>query len=264
MTVSVVIAGVSGERVVSHCVASIRRIATGEDIEIIVLEGAPSSVFRFRAQGIEQATGDRIAVLGDRYEVTPTWLRALRQNCDSAVTGGCVAPGPRLDYWGWCVYLCEYAHISPPVAEGATQQPKLVPGGNVVYSHAIVRRFPPARAKSDLSFHASLIGAAVSVGICPDLEVRFASPPGFSEYVQERFRYSRLIGAEGGIRKAPIALLLPLVMPLRTAAAVVRKRRYRLRFLACLPAIATLGFVQAVGEFAGALSTLARRSPSDL
>jgi hypothetical protein len=254
LTVSIVIAGVSGDRAVDNCVASIRRIAGGQDLEVIVPRGEPHSVFQLRAQGIALATGDRIAVLGDRYEVTSPWLKALFERSAFDVTGGCVAPAASLNYWGWCVYLSEYAHIAPPVTEGATQQPKLVPGGNVLYNGSVVRRFSAAFAGTDLSFHSSLIEAGVSTGIRGDLEVCFAHPPGFSEYVRDRFWFSRTIGAEGGARRLLLAPLLPLVLLFRVGTAVMGKRRYRLRFLVCAPVILLLSAVQSAGEFAGALS----------
>jgi hypothetical protein len=253
MTASIVIAAASGERVASRCVASIRRIPGAENAEIILLPCEQSSIYRTRAEGIERAAGDRIAVLGDRYDVTPAWLHKLLLDDDVAVAAGCIAPGSDLNYLGWCVYFCEYAHVAPPAVSGKTTQPKLVPGGNVVYSREIVRRFPPARATSELSFHASLIGAAATVRLCPELEVRFAIPPGTGEYLRERFNHSQAIGMEGGVRKLLFAPLLPFVVPLRISAAILRGGRYLPRFLPCVPVILLFGLVQAAGEFAGAL-----------
>jgi hypothetical protein len=258
MKVSVVIAAASGERVLSNCVAALRRAAGNEDIELIVLPSEQGKIFQVRGLGIEQAAGDRIAVLGDRYEVTPEWLEALRAS-GWAVTGGCIAPGPGLGYWGWCVYLCEYLHVAPPMEAGIAREAKLVPGGNVSYSREIVRQHPLSRAKSEWSFHASLIEAAASVGHCPALEVRFAGSPGFREYIDERFCLSRAIGAEGGAGKIPIALALPVVLPIRIALTAIRKRRYG-RFLLCLPLIFLVGVVQAVGEFVGAFERPSKKT----
>jgi hypothetical protein len=253
MIVSIVIATASGEGVASRCIASIRRLAGAENAEIIVLPCEQASIFLTRAEGIERATGDRIAILGDRYEVTADWLNAVLRECDLAVASGSVAPGSDLTYWGWCVYFCEYAHVAPPVVPGETTQPKLVAGGNVVYSRAIMQRFPPSGAKNELSFHSSLIGASVKVRLCPELEVRFAMQPGIGEYLQERFHHSQAIGIEGGLFKLVVGPLLPLLVPLRIGAAVLRSGRYLPRFLLCLPVILWFGFVQAAGEFSGAL-----------
>jgi hypothetical protein len=254
LTVSVVIAGVSGDHILNNCVSTVQRIAAGRDLEVITVKGERSSVFRIRMEGIARARGERIAVLGDRYEATPRWLKALFERSSFDVEAGCVAPAANLSYWGWCVYLCEYAHIAPPVTAGPTQQPKLVPGGNVIYSASVIRQHAPAVPTSEQAFHSSLIRSGVNVGICADLEVLFALAPGVSEYVRERYEFSHAIGAEGGVRKALIAPLLPLVLPLRIGAAVAAKRRYRVRFLACLPVILLLSIVQSAGEFAGALT----------
>jgi hypothetical protein len=254
MKVSVVIAGSSGERVLGNCLSSVRSSGI-EDVELVVLPCDQAKMFQIRAQGIEQASGDRVAVLGDRYEVTSGWFQAL-SGSNHDVAAGCVAPGSCLDYWGWCVFLCEYAHVAPPIGGGAARQAKQVPGGNVVYSREIVHRFPPSQARSEWSFHATLITAGVNVEICPKLEVRFVSPPAFWEYVHERLFLSRAIGEQGGVQKIPIALALPVVLPLRIAAAVITKRRYRLRFALCFPVILFLAVVQAAGELVGAFSTL--------
>jgi len=255
MIVSIVIAAASGEPVTGRCIASVRQFAGDERLEFVVLPCEQSSIFRTRAEGIERATGDRIAVLGDRYEVTPAWIERLLRGGGAAVAAGCIAPGSHMTYWGWCVYLCEYAHVAPPVTPGETRQPKLAPGGNMVYSRAIVRQFPPARATSELSFHATLIEAGVNLRLCPELEVEFASPPG-AGYVVERFLHSRAIGREGGARKLLIAPLLPLVAPMRIGAAILSRGRYLTRFLLCVPVIVLLGVVQAAGEFTGALGAL--------
>jgi len=254
LTVSIVIAGVSGDRIVNDCVASIQRIAGDRDLEVITLRGEPHSVFRIRTEGIARATGERIAVPGDRYEVTPRWVKALFERSAFDVTGGCVAPAASLNYWGWCVYLSEYAHIAPPVREGTTQQPKLVPGGNAIYNSSVVRRYATTVPRTDLAFHSSLLESGVTIGICADFEVSFAHPPGISEYVRERFWFSRAIGAESGLKKLLLAPLLPFVLLIRIGTAVMEKRRYRLRFVASAPAILLLSAVQSAGEFAGALS----------
>jgi hypothetical protein len=95
--------------------------------------------------------------------------------------------------------------------------------------------------------------AGLSVGIRSDLEATFARPPGFAEYITERYSYSHRIGSEGGVRKLLLAPLLPFVFTVRIGWMVAMKRRFVLRWLLCAPAIFFLAFVQAAGEFAGAL-----------
>lgn len=253
MRVSIVIAGVSGDRAVERCTGLLRRAAENQDLEILVLRGDPDSVFQLRWRGIMQASGERVAVLGDRYQATPRWLKEIAE-VDAEAAAGCIAPAASLNYWGWCVYLSEYAHVAPPVTDGPALEPKQAPGGNVLYSASVLGRWQPAASDTDLSFHARLMQAGVNFQIGRALEVEFASAPGFSEYIRERFWLSRKIGSDGGARKLLVAPLLPFVVLFRVASAVCRKRRYIGRFLACAPAIFLLGIVQAAGESAGALS----------
>jgi hypothetical protein len=253
LKVSIVIANVSGEQALRKCLASIEAATEGRDFEIISLRGEPSAVFRLRAKGIEQATGDRVVILGDRYEATPRWRQAILDESQPEVTTGCVAPGAALSYWGWCVYLSEYAHVAPPPTCGATTDPKLVPGGNVIYSRAVLKHFPLSPSGADLSFHSMLIDRGVDVTISPDFEVSFSSPPGLWEYIVERFQYSRLIGQQGGLKKLCIAPILPFLVLARIGRQVFGKKTYRTRFVLCVPMIALLGIVQSAGEFAGSL-----------
>ena len=257
MKVSIVITGVSGKTAVSNCITSIQRCAGDFDIDLVVIHGEPDAVFQIRMQGIEQATGDRIAVIGDRYEVTPGWFRALFGEPLFDMTGGCVAPSPSLNYWGWCVYLSEYAHVAPPVVDGTIADPKSLMGGNVVYSSLLVRRVEPAPDDTDLSFHGRLLQENASAGILGALELLYACPPRFLEYIRERFEFSRAIARRrSGMWRLLVVPFLPLIVIWRTAASVIRKRRYRLRFLLCSPVIVCLAFTQAVGECIGVLESL--------
>lgn len=255
MSLSVVVAGVSGERAISGCLESIRRAAG--DLEMVVLRGDARAVFQLRARGIAQAAGERIAVVGDRYQVTPEWAAALRSAAGFDITGGPVAPGA-LNYWGWCVYLCEYLHLAPPVETGPTHQPKSVAGGNVIYRTSALEKLQAMNGESDLAFHSRLMEAGLQAGIQRDLEVRFHCPPGVFEYASERFAYSRSIGREGGPLKLLLAPLLPFLVLLRSCSWVAKKPRYTGHFLICVPVVFLFGVLQAVGESAGALSKRAR------
>ena len=260
MKVSIVIASVSGESALNNCLASIRQLEDSYHLEIIVERGDPESVFELRARGIIRASGERIAVVGDRYEVTAAWMKALFAEHSFDLVGGCVAPGPQLTYWGWCVYLTEYAHVSPPIADGTIRDPKLVPGGNAAYNAALVRRIKPRQTDTDLTLHARLLQSGAKTGLLNDFEVLFTSPHGCMEYVRERFWYSFTIarGKRPGwsLFQAP---LLPFVVLMRTGAVAFRKGRF-IRFLSCVPVIACLAAAQGIGEFAGSLKARKKRA----
>ena len=233
---SVVIPAVSGAAAAQACEASIRRLAGAEDVEVIVVPArAGATLCQLRAEGVRRATADTIAILGDRYEVTPQWLRSALKPAQFDATGGCVSPSPRFGYFGWCVYLSEYARLAPLG----------LPGGNTVYRAAALDADRLAACATELTFHAALLAAGASAGRQSALEVVLAAPPGVGAYLRERFEFSFAIARE---RRQPWRLalspLLPFVVLARTATASVR-------WLACAPVILALGVVQAAGDFLG-------------
>ncbi len=253
MKVSVVIAAVSGDRVTDRCIESVKRFAAGREIEWILMKGDPKSIFRLRAEGMLRASGNRIAVLGDRYEVTPSWIERLWAGETAEVEVGPIDAAQNLSYWGWCVYLSEYVHVAPPAATGFAHHPKQMPGGNAIYPASVIRREPPQSSDTEWIFHTRLRKAGIPVAIRPELDVRFSSPPRPGEYFAERFWLSRTIGASGGVPKLLFAPLLPLLLMARIALASMKKPRLLFRFVASAPVIFVLSAIQAAGEFTGSL-----------
>jgi hypothetical protein len=157
---------------------------------------------------------------------------------------------------GWCVYLTEYAHVSPPIEKGAASDAKALPGGNVVYRAEVFERAGLAVCNTELEFHTKLLAGGARFGLDPEREVQFTFESGFAEYLAERFQFSGALARERArgfgstLVYAAIALLLPAIVPARVAVAVFQKKNYRLRFLACAPVIFLFGVLQTAGELA--------------
>jgi glycosyltransferase involved in cell wall biosynthesis len=267
---SIVIPSVNGDAALQDCLASLRQQSSATEMEIIVVTAEDrkitdvnvvrvekgASLCEMRAAGVRRASGSHIAFLGDRYRVSPGWIEAARKDREFDATGGAVAPSPTLSFLGWCVYLAEYAHVSPPIEKGATIDAKALPGGNVVYRAELFERADLARRNNELEFHAKLLAAGAKLGSDPELEVQFTCEPGFAAYLAERFQFSgalareRARGVGSTLLYAAIALLLPAIVPVQAALAVFRKKKYRLRFLASAPVIFLFGVVQTAGELA--------------
>jgi len=250
---SVVIPAVSGPVVAGACEAALRRLAGVDDVEVIVVAARPGATLcQLRAEGVRQATAPNIAILGDRYQVTPGWLEVATSPARFDAAGGCVSPSPRLGYFGWCVYLSEYAQLSPPISAGGTFDPRVLPGGNTVYRAAVLDADQLAACATELPFHAAFLASGHSAGQVGELEVVLASTPGVGEFVRERFRFSYDIARE---RKQPLRLflspLLPFAVLARTASSTILRRRFAWRWLACAPVIFALGVVQAAGDLLG-------------
>ena len=250
---SVVIPAVSGEDAAESCAKSIRRFPGASEVELVVVKArAGTSLLQLRAEGVRRAAGPAVAVLGDRYEVTAQWMEAALRPTEFDALGGCVSPRPGLSYFGWCVYLAEYAQLAPPLTDGPTMDPRGLPGGNTVYRRAAVNPERLAECATELLFHAKLIADGASAGRATALEVVFADPKGALSYVRERFEFSFAIARE---RRQPWRLVLSPILPAavlaRTAQASWRHREFFRRWLLCAPVILALGVVQAAGDLLG-------------
>jgi hypothetical protein len=250
---SVVIPAVSGSTLAQACAESVRRLPGAAGVEVIIVVARPGATLcELRAEGLRRAGAERVAILGDRYEVTPQWLAAALSPPEFDAVGGSISPRPRLGYFGWCVFLLEYAQLTPPLDDGATLDPRGLPGGNTVYRAAAIAPGRLAACATELPFHAGLLAAGASAGRSSALEVVFAAPPGIGAYLRERFAFSLALARE---RRQPLRLvlspLLPFAVLARTAASSLMRGRFGWRWLACAPVILAFGVVQAAGDFVG-------------
>lgn len=236
---SIVIAVLSQD----YDVEPIERACNGMDTEIVLVTTNPAVVpasvkvvlveprcleQRMRLAGVAHAAAQRVAVLGERYEIGEGWVEAALAACGD-VAVGCIAPPRNPSYSDWAIYLSEYSHVAPPVHA-------CLPQGNVVYS--------------------SVAGGAICFD--PGLTVSFARPPGLREYLRERYRESVQWAAEQHARVPFLSAFsrigLPALLLWRRARNVFSRRRYRVRFLAALPYLLLFSVVEATGEMVGFLS----------
>jgi hypothetical protein len=250
---SVVIPAVSGLETAQRCEASIRRLEGSEGVEVILVPARPgATVCELRAEGVRRASGARIAVVGDRYEVTPQWLEAALSASLFDAVGGSVSPSARLGYFGWCVYLSEYVQLAPPLGDGPISDPRGLPGGNTVYRSGAVDPARLAACGTELLFHAGLLASGARAARLSALEVVLATPPGVRGYLLERFGFSYAIARERGQPiRALLSPLLPIAVMIRTGSASLLRPRHGWRWLAGAPVILAFALVQAAGDLLG-------------
>jgi hypothetical protein len=243
---SVVVAVVSGCEPALHCVRGIEREAAGLAIEIIVVHSGscdygpavtvvrvppPCSEHQMRLIGRRVAKADKVAVVGDRYEVQPGWMQAAIATGPGGIVG-CIDAPATLSAVGWAIYLAEYSHVAAPMPAASASMPM----GNVVYRNGA------GRFRHD-----------------PGLLVTFARPPRLMEYVAQRFDSSRAWAEENsrdwnGSRRILGALsrfALPALLLWRRSRNVFFRRRHRARLLLALPYLLVFGVIEAAGEMAG-------------
>ncbi len=259
---SVVVAAVSGPEAVGRCLRSLERELAGTDVELVVVEeDASRSEFAMRLEGLRRATGEIVAVVGDRYEIRPGWLRSVKDS-QADVESGCVEPGTGLSWAGWAMYLAEYSHVAPPMpaevldARGAA----LVPGGNAVYRRGIWDG--AAGCEAENAWHLALFRSGARFRRQPAMLAAFSTPPGVKTYVRQRFAASKAWGrarADGlrpGARMAGAVsrLLLPALLIWRRGRNCWGRGRHRARLAAALPWLVLFALVESVGEFVGFLA----------
>src|ERR1700692_4314572 len=137
--VSVVIASLVGAPFIDECLASVERQAAALGAEVIVVACGPSeyadrivrkfpwvrvihraereTVPELRKQGVEEASGEVIAIIEEHCVAAPDWLaRTLDAHAGGAfgAVGGPVADHAYTRLRDWAVYFIEYNNCLPP------------------------------------------------------------------------------------------------------------------------------------------------------
>ena len=195
--------------------------------------------------GFEQARGERVAVLSERYRIGPAWLQTA-MNTRSAITWGMVEPDSEVSPY----YLLEYSHL---LNEGI-QEPSIAPGGNVVYHRDAVSVIKPGDFLREVDFHKELAG--LSANFDPRLNVRLIAPPPWPQYRRERWAASFQWAQthHQGVADLLTRLALPPVLVGRIARRVHIDGRYRAAFWRGLPRIIEGSVVQMSAEISGILA----------
>ena len=200
---------------------------------------------RYWGDGVQQARGERVAVLNDRYQPHSGWIDAAK-NTVCEMSWGTVEPGDA----GWPYYLLEYAHLL------GNQDPRRAPAGNVVYHRSVLDRYPLAGFAREVDYHAHLVSQGVSTAFTQALSVTLVHPPEWAVYRKQRFEDSKKWARthHPGLLALPLRLALPPLILYRVARAVFSDGRYVNQFFKWLPRLIESSFIQMLGEMSGILA----------
>ena len=224
------------------------------------------SIARARWEGIRLTTGDPVAVLHERYEITDGWYDAMRAALrdETDVVGGTTSPGAGYGRLQWAMFLTEYAHIAPPMPNGPLDLngAAMLPGGNVSYRRRVFDVARMGDHLSELDFHASLFRAGVRFERSAGMDARFVSTLSLDEYREERRAFSRRYGQlHGSGKPAPIRvaqaaarLALPPLLLARRIRQALPKPELRPHLFGALPWMSYFAWIQSVEEIAGILT----------
>jgi GT2 family glycosyltransferase len=221
---------------------------------------AGTSIPALRRLGFEAARAPVVGVIEDHVLVPPDWAaRMLQVHREGAeVVGGSVQNGATDRLVDWSAFLCEYAQCLAPAAGPVDG----VPGNNVTYRRALLRRFAGRIAEDrwEDHLHRALVGAGIVLESRPDIVVSHRQHTSVRRYARQRFWYSRSFAAQraagaGTGRRLALglgAVVLPPVLLARIVRGVWVTGRYRRELLESLPLIVVYVIVWAAGEVAGA------------
>ena len=216
-----------------------------------------------RLRGVEEATGDHVAIIEEHCLASPQWLhQALAALGDGDYVA---AGGPVVDYGyarmrDWVVYFCEYNGSLPPAPEGETVS---LNAANIAYRRSLL--IDNADLLREGYWEATLHPAVLLEGkrflSVPDMVVHHRGPFNFGYYLRQRYWFSRAFAgarASSQSRAKRVAYLvgapaMPALLLARMALRVWRKRCRVGRFVAALPLIIPALTVFVVGEWVGYL-----------
>lgn len=227
---------------------------------VVIPANRHSSIPELRSLGLARARGEVVAFLEDHCLVPPGWLARIdelhRRLPHSAIAGG-VANGATERIVDWAHYLCEYAPVAPPLAEGETAN---LAGNSASYKrHALEEVASLVGTRWESFFHQRLLQRGHRFWCAPELTVVHRISFRLGELLGQRFHYSRSFAA---MRTAEArwprrclwvlaSLGLPPVILWRLLRTVVPKGRYAGPLLRSLPVLSLLAAVGGAGELVG-------------
>lgn len=221
-------------------------------IPVIPMQPRPGiAIQALRAAGVAQASTPLVAIVNSNYVPAEGWLAEVLK-AETDVTAGCIAPSPALTWVGWAIFLCEYLPVTPPLPDG-TVEPKLVPGGNVVYQRDRIPLETMRSSEWELDFHEKLRAEGRTLIRNSRLIAQFVGHQGLMGYCHERWDLShRIARAHRGTAPRWWLVIsrtaLPALLLWRMFRDVLQRPAYIGHFIATLPLILLFTFVQASGE----------------
>lgn len=284
-TLSVVIASGAGGEFLFRCLGSLGDQAAAAGAEVIVVDrcgeetrarlareapfakviaatGHRPSVPELRLLGVQEATGEIVAVLEEHCVAPPGWAEAVR----SGFRPGDVAiGGPILDSdfaraRDWVVYFSEYHNYLPPWPEGERYA---LNGANVAYRRDAVLKHADTLGSGywEVVLHPRLAADGGTFRSVPGMGAHHTGPFDFGYYLEQRYLLSRVWGGTQRRSASPAkrlvyliaAPLFPLLLLARIAQRVFASGHRVGKFLQALPLLVPVAIAYVWGEWLGYL-----------
>jgi glycosyltransferase involved in cell wall biosynthesis len=283
--ISVVIASKVGPPFIDQCLSSIAQQAADLHAEVIVVtprseeyaerirsqfpwvrilrEPAITKVPALRRRGVQEASGEYVAIIEEHCSAAPDWLRqalaAFERGSYAAVGGGITDFGyDRLR--DWVVYFVEYNGSLPPVVAGETES---LNEANIAYRrrHLLEHLDLLDDGYWQMTLHPTLLASGHKLLSVPEMVVYHRGPFDFFYYLHQRFLFSRAFAGVRAQNQSPVrrfaylvaAPVIPLLLLGRIARTVIRKRCRVGQFVRSLPLTVPAVAILVAGEWVGCL-----------
>lgn len=213
-----------------------------------------------RAEGLEAARGDVVALLEDRGYPRPDWARRVERlhRLPHAAVGGAVENGVDRPL-NWAVYFVDFAPYQLPFEAGPADY---VSDVNVSYKAAAVEATRPhwEQGFQETTMHWALSRRGETLWLAPEMVVEQRRRDlGLGTQMGERFHWGRIFartrvdecGTAMRFVYAALAPLLPAVLFARLLRLQLAKRRTLGTFVKVSPLVLLLLLPKALGEMVG-------------
>ncbi len=282
--VSVVIASHNARASIEECLSALAGQREAADAEIIIVDNSTDGTTEvIRAQfsrlkliveqpsalipelwsaGIRQSSGEIVAITTAHFIPDRNWLVHIsRAHRDGRVAvGGAIENDAGSGVVDWAVYFCRYAPYMLPFREGSVAE---IAGDNASYKRIDIDRCLDAWADGfwETAVHAELKKAGFRLVLAPSIVVRHKRSFGFGDFMSQRFRhgiqFGRMRASRFSLAKRATYMMLSPAIPVlflgRIMHHIVKKQRYRGKFLQALPVLIFFLLAWTMGEVVGYL-----------
>ncbi len=264
-SLSIVVASNGAPGSVEACLAALE--GQVDDAEVIVQDRAGALVPELWRDGIDAASGAVVALTISPMRPAADWVARIREHLEQDdVVAGAIDPGEGLRIVDWAEYFCRYARDMRPFARRENPE---IPGDNCAYRRELLvgTRELWRDGFWEPEVNRALRADGVRLWHDPDVVVFQGRSAGFGAFFHQRLEHGRAYGRQRGARfgagrnaaGVALAVVVPVVLAVRTAREVFSRGRYRTRLVVALPALLAFDAAWAAGEAMGHLDTLRGR-----
>jgi glycosyltransferase involved in cell wall biosynthesis len=285
MKISIVIASAAGGDFLPKCLDSLRDQVRQQDAEVIVVDRCGGetagrierdypfvnvirteknprlSVPELRMLGVQQASGDIVAIIEEHCMATPQWVETVRS---SFQPGDAAIGGPILDnqydrIQDWVVYFSEYHNYLPPWQDGKRY---LLNGANIAYDRKKLLKYKELLSTGywEVVLH-PLLAQDGEFRSISGMGVFHCGPFPYGYYIRQRYLLSRVWG---GMQRNQVSMtkrvaylvsapLIPFLLLGRIGQRVTKSARYVRQFFMALPLLVPVVSAYVIGEWSGYL-----------